>query len=89
MTALRMKNHIAIGSLKPLKEAGYCIPQDVGIIGFDDLPTTQFLEPPMTTVHVPTHYMGKAAAQRRIRRWAAAFPVKIEIGTALILRKSV
>lgn len=84
-------DHIAIGALKALKEAGYRIPQDVGIIGFDDLPATQFLDPPLTTVHVPAHYMGEVAARRLVLRCEEknCLPVKIEIGTSLIMRKSV
>lgn len=84
-------DHIAIGALKALKEAGYRIPQDVGIIGFDDLPTAQFLDPPLTTVHVPAHYMGEVAAKRLVRRCEEknCLPVKIEIGTTLMIRKSV
>ena len=83
-------DHIAIGALKALKEAGYRIPQDVAIVGFDDLPLAQYLDPPLTTVHVPAHYMGQMAVHRLIERCEdkSCLPVKIEIGTVLKKRSS-
>ncbi len=84
-------DHIAIGAIKALKEAGYRIPEDVGIVGFDDLPLCEFINPPLTTVQVPKHIMGETAVRRLVDMIERkdAYPVKIEIGTTLIKRKSV
>lgn len=48
---------IAAGALRALKEYGYRIPQDISIIGFDDLPLCNYLDPPLTTVQVSKQYM--------------------------------
>ena len=82
---------IAIGAMTALKEAGYRFPEDIAIIGFDDLPVCEYFDPPLTTVHVPIHYMGEIATERLIHlvENPSALPVKIEIGTQLKKRKSV
>ncbi|MBQ9563022.1 MAG: LacI family DNA-binding transcriptional regulator [Lachnospiraceae bacterium] len=84
-------DHIAIGAMTALKEAGYRIPEDVAVIGFDDLPVCEFFDPPLTTIHVPADYMGETAVHRlaeMIER-AGSLPVKIEVGVTLRRRKSV
>ena len=81
---------IAMGAMKALKEAGYRIPQDIAIAGFDNLPFSKVFEPALTTVNVPKHYMGEMAAARLVEMLKApsSNPVKIEVGTALVERKS-
>ena len=54
----------AIGVLKALHEWGIRIPEDVAVIGFDDLGFAPFLNPPLTTVRAPTEKVGKIAAER-------------------------
>ena len=44
---------IAVGAIKALKENGYRIPQDIGIVGFDNLPLGSVIEPALTTIHQP------------------------------------
>lgn len=82
---------IAIGALQALKEAGYHIPEDVAIIGFDDLPACEYITPPLSTIEVPKHFMGEIAAMRIIQLIESkhTLPLKIEISTKLIKRKSV
>lgn len=82
---------IAAGAVKALKEKGYRIPQDTGIIGFDNMPLCTYIEPPLTTVHVPKQYMGQLAVNRLIQvmNESVHYPVKLEIGTNIIKRKSV
>lgn len=84
-------DHIAIGAMKALKEAGYRIPEDVAIVGFDDIPVCEYLSPPLTTIHVPKHIMGEAAVRRLIEmvEQKDAYPIKIEIGTKILKRKTV
>lgn len=83
-------DHIAIGAMNALKEAGYRIPEDIAIVGFDDLPVCEYLSPPLTTVHVPKLFMGEIAAEQiiQILEGAGSIPVKIQIGTTLKKRKS-
>jgi DNA-binding LacI/PurR family transcriptional regulator len=54
----------AIGVLKSLHEHGLRIPQDVAVIGFDDLGFAPFLNPPLTTVRAPTERVGQIATER-------------------------
>lgn len=82
---------IAAGAMKALREKGYRIPEDVSVMGFDDMPLCNYIEPTLTTVHVPKQYMGQMAVTRllQIIRSSENYPVKIEIGTRIIKRKSV
>lgn len=57
----------AIGVLSALKEAGLRVPEDVSVIGFDDLRLAPFLTPPLTTVRAPTEAVGRAAAEQLFR----------------------
>jgi len=54
----------AIGVMSALRESGYRIPEDVSVIGFDDLRLSAFLTPPLTTVKAPTELVGRMAAQQ-------------------------
>lgn len=84
-------DHIAIGAIAALKEAGYRIPEDVAVVGFDDLPLCNYMEPPLTTVHVPTQVMGETAVSRlaEMVEKGDSHAIKIEISTVLVKRKSV
>ncbi|HSA99649.1 MAG TPA: LacI family DNA-binding transcriptional regulator [Anaerolineales bacterium] len=54
----------AVGVLKALDKHGYKIPEDVAVVGFDDLAVAQFLNPALTTVRAPTELVGRIAAER-------------------------
>jgi LacI family transcriptional regulator len=51
---------IAIGVLRALREAGYLIPKDVAVIGFDDIPLAEQLAPPLTTIRQPRAALGRS-----------------------------
>lgn len=82
---------IAAGAMKALREKGYRIPEDVAVMGFDDMPLCNYIEPTLTTVHVPKQYMGQIAVTRllQIIKSIENYPVKIEISTRIVKRKSV
>lgn len=82
---------IAVGAMRALIEVGYRIPEDISIIGFDNMPICEHVTPLLTTINVPKQYMGETAAERMIQiiESGELFPTKIEIGTLLIRRKSV
>ncbi len=82
---------IAAGAMRAFKEAGYRIPQDVSIIGFDDIPVCEFLEPQLTTMAVPKQYIGELAVERLLYRiqHPASVPIKTEVSTQLHIRNSV
>ena len=49
---------IAIGAIKALLECGYRVPDDISVIGFDDIPYSAICEPPLTTMSIPKRQMG-------------------------------
>jgi DNA-binding LacI/PurR family transcriptional regulator len=54
----------AIGVLRALHQHGLRVPEDVAVIGFDDLGFAPFLNPPLTTVRAPTEDVGRIAVER-------------------------
>lgn len=82
---------IAFGAMMALKEAGYRIPEDVAVVGFDDMPACEYMNPPLSTIMVPKLFMGETAAMRMIQliEGGSAQPLKIEVSTKLVRRKSV
>lgn len=63
-TALFAFNDIsAIGAIRALREAGLRVPEDVSVVGFDDVQSAAFQNPALTTVRQPLHQMGVLAAQ--------------------------
>jgi LacI family transcriptional regulator len=54
----------AIGVIKALQENGYRIPEDISVVGFDDLYLSGFLTPSLTTVRAPTEEVGRIAAEQ-------------------------
>ncbi len=57
---------MAIGALLALHQAGLSVPDDMAIVGFDDLPTSKYAYPPLTTVHQPIREKGEKAADMLI-----------------------
>ena len=53
---------IALGTLRAAREAGLVVPDDLSIVGFNDIPQADLFDPPLTTVHVPQLEMGAKAA---------------------------
>ena len=54
---------MAIGCLEGLREAGIAVPGDVALAGFDDIPITRYVNPPLTTAAVPIAEMGRQALE--------------------------
>ncbi|WP_460522914.1 LacI family DNA-binding transcriptional regulator [Flindersiella endophytica] len=80
----------ALGIYEAAREAGVRVPQDLSVVGFDDLSFTQWAGPPMTTVRQPLYQMGATAA-RLVVALAAGDELehhRVELATQLIVRKS-
>lgn len=60
-------DHHAIGVYRALYELGIAIPHSVSVIGFDNLPYTELMNPPLTTVHVPRLELGRMATTMLLR----------------------
>jgi len=91
-TALFCVNDIiALGCLMALRKKGYSVPDDLSLVGFDDLPMSIMSDPPLASVKVSKSRIGRRAFQLLIRRIEAtgALPYeKVYIGSELILRSS-
>jgi LacI family transcriptional regulator len=70
-TALFAFNDIsAIGAMRALRESGRRVPEDVSVVGFDDLQSAAFQQPGLTTVRQPLRRMGELAAEIVLKRVA-------------------
>jgi LacI family transcriptional regulator len=54
-------DNVAIGGKAALREAGMRIPEDISLVGFDDIPWAQFADPPLTTVHLQAQELARRA----------------------------
>jgi DNA-binding LacI/PurR family transcriptional regulator len=90
-TAIFTANDLqALGVYEAARQLGLRIPQDLSVIGFDDLPFTQWSGPPMTTVRQPLQQMGAAAAEMVLTIAGGGQPSnnRVELATTLIVRQS-
>jgi LacI family transcriptional regulator len=68
-TALFAYNDIsAIGSIRAFQEHGLRVPEDVSVVGFDDIQSAAYINPPLTTVRQPLKEMGETAARTLLDR---------------------
>jgi LacI family transcriptional regulator len=80
----------AAGLYRALKARGARVPQELSIVGFDDLPWVSYLDPPLTTVRQDGREMGRVAARRALAAIAGdRTPDTLKVGAELIARASV
>lgn len=58
---------VAIGAIQAIKQSGLRIPQNIEIIGFDDIPMAEYFDPPLSTVRLPAFELGKEAGEQLIK----------------------
>ncbi|MBK8899544.1 MAG: LacI family DNA-binding transcriptional regulator [Anaerolineaceae bacterium] len=79
----------AIGVYNALSEAGYKIPDDISVVGFDDSLMAPFMSPPLTTVRAPTEMVGQSAARQLFCLLEKKEPELVTLlPTEMILRQS-
>lgn len=82
----------AIGAIHALQEAGRRVPEEVSVVGFDDVDNAAFYNPSLTTIRQPLRTMGRLAAETLLARIAqgmdAAFPELVMVEPELIVRQS-
>ena len=86
-----MSDAIAIGALRAARELGLRVPQDLSVVGFDDLVLAQYTDPPLTTVRQPSRAKGDAAVRLLLdgtRGRAASGPRLHHFDTHLVVRGS-
>jgi LacI family transcriptional regulator len=90
-TALFAYNdHSALGAIRAFQEAGLRVPQDISVVGFDDIPGVAYHNPSLTTVRQPLSRIGQVAAQTLVERLEGKkeYPSEIAIEPELIARES-
>jgi LacI family xylobiose transport system transcriptional regulator len=80
----------ALGLYEAARELGLVIPRDLSVVGFDDLPITRWIGPPLTTVRQPLTEMAEAAARLVIDLSRGKRPnaLRADLATRLVERSS-
>lgn len=73
-----------------VRAAGLRIPEDLSVIGFDDLPVAALMDPPLTTIHQPLSQMAATATEMALAVGRGERPAQIgvELATTLTVRQS-
>ncbi|MGW5746052.1 LacI family DNA-binding transcriptional regulator [Amycolatopsis sp. NPDC003861] len=80
---------MAVGALRALRRAGRRVPEDVALVGFDDLPISSWTDPPLTTVRQPVEEMGARMTAELLAMIDGAAPRRCTVlDTELVPRKS-
>lgn len=90
-TAILCSNDLtAIGAIRTLTRSGLRVPEDVSVVGADDIPLSELMTPPLTTVHLPRQELGRMAFSILHRMLSSELPGGIEssLDTHLIVRGS-
>ena len=90
-TAIFASNDIsAFGAMEAVREYGLRMPEDISIIGFDDIPQASNVHPALTTVRQPLEEMGRKATQMLLQYLSSAKTEveKVQLPTKLIIRES-
>lgn len=77
---------LASGVLAALREAGLRVPEDVSVVGFDDIPLAMDLTPALTTVHVDHEELGRTAVRLALNRDRHAMNQHTLMGTHVVIR---
>lgn len=83
-------DYYAAQIISALHTIGYRVPEDISVVGFDDLDIAQMIHPQLTTVHVNRSAMSQVAVERLVARMEGdvSAPLSIHVGARLIIRES-
>jgi DNA-binding LacI/PurR family transcriptional regulator len=88
-------DQMAIDAMMAVQQRGLHVPQDIAVVGFDDIPMASYITPALTTVHQPIYELGWHAAQKAFEmirngepNSRLASPSKLYLPTSLIIRHS-
>jgi LacI family transcriptional regulator len=90
-TALICYNDVAaIGAIRAIMDHGLRVPQDISVVGFDDIGGASYNNPSLTTIRQPLNQIGAVAARILLQRirGQAAFPDFVSIQPELVVRES-
>lgn len=82
-------DNIAVGAYRAIHELGFTIPDDVAVASFNDISVAQFLNPPLSTIHLPAEEIGETAVELLLERMAGRELAKrITLASRIIWRGS-
>src|SRR6185295_18540429 len=91
-TALFVGNDkMAVGVFRALAGARVQVPHDIAVVGFDDIEISEYLDPPLTTVHADAYRLGERAVERVMRLMNEVTPGESRheiLPTTLVVRRS-
>ncbi len=80
---------MAFGAMRALRNSGRRVPDDVAVVGFDDIPASAMTHPPLSTVRQPLYEMGRTAASMVMAAVRGeSITKRIELPTSLVIRES-
>jgi DNA-binding LacI/PurR family transcriptional regulator len=86
-----VSDRVAVGALEAIAERGLRVPDDISVVGFNDIPAASYVHPKLTTIRVPFPQIGKIAAElliRQIEARAQAAPQHLLLQPELVVRES-
>jgi LacI family transcriptional regulator len=83
-------DEVAVGALAALHQRGIAVPEEMAIVGFDDIPVARFLVPPLTTIRLPAYELGVRAADMLIKtiQGEEVAESQVLLRTQLVIRES-
>lgn len=85
-------DQMAVDAMLAIRDRGLHVPDDVAVVGFDDIPMASYVSPPLTTVHQPVYELGWHAARMALdvitRDREIVSPRKVVLPTSLVIRGS-
>lgn len=88
-TAIFAHNDLmALGALAALNDAGLRVPEDISLMGYNDLPMMDLVAPPLTTVRYPSREIGRAAGEFVVEVLGGAEPEDVCLEPSLVVRRS-
>jgi LacI family transcriptional regulator, galactose operon repressor len=86
-----VSDRVAAGALEAIAERGLRVPEDISVVGFNDIPVASYVHPKLTTIRVPFPLIGKIAAEKlisQIEDGVPATPEHVLVAPELIIRAS-
>lgn len=78
----------AVGCIQAIQDIGLRVPADIAVVGFDDDYRAAYINPPLTTVRVPTEKLGQAAAEQLVQLLKEGHSESIVLPTEVVIRQS-
>jgi len=81
---------VAVGAIQACRDAGLSVPSDISVSGYNDIPLVDIIDPPLTTVRMNLHDIGKEAGELMLEQFGAESdaPKTLRIASQLVLRAS-